>query len=299
MKLATTTADFIPYTHCQIQSLKYLAQAGFCYADYAFYSDYKERIGIYGNDPEKHIAQVAETANAVGVKLIQAHAPMGKPISEDNTDFLRDTIASVDACGKWGIDNVVVHLGYAHGLTIEETFRKNKEFFMPVLACAEKYGINILVENFDIMHTPGLYWTDNAPDLLAQIEYINHPLLHAVWDIGHANLQKMPQDEALGMLGSHVRALHIHDNMGDADSHLLPYLGTVNLDSVMHGLKDIGYTGYFTFEVGRIFTPADKRTAFSKDTRLAAAPLALRCAAERYLYELGKCILQAYDCFGE
>jgi sugar phosphate isomerase/epimerase len=79
----------------------------------------------------------------------------------------------------------------------------------------------------------------------------------------------------------------------------VPFLGTLNLDAVMHGLADIGYEGYFTFEVGRFFTPAEKRRRFEKDTRLAIAPIELRDAFERYLYELGRCVLQKYDCFEE
>ena len=142
-----------------------------------------------------------------------------------------------------------------------------------------------------------MYWIDNAPDLLAMIEYVNHPLFHAVWDTGHANMQEMPQDEALRMLGSHVRALHIQDNMGDRDTHLTPFFGTMNMDAVMNGLLDIGYDGYFTFEVGGIFQPPHIRRPYERDTRLAKAPLELRCAFERYLYELGKGVLEAYNCY--
>ena len=131
----------------------------------------------------------------------------------------------------------------------------------------------------------------------AMVEYVNHPLFHAVWDTGHANMQDMPQDEALRLLGSHVRALHVQDNMGDADSHLVPFLGTMNMDSVMNGLLDIGYDGYFTFEVGGFFLPADKRRSYERDQRLAGAPLDLRRAFERYLYQLGKCVLEAYGCY--
>jgi sugar phosphate isomerase/epimerase len=145
----------------------------------------------------------------------------------------------------------------------------------------------------------GLYWIDNAPDLLSMIECVNHPLFHAVWDTGHANMQEMPQDEALRILGNHVRALHIQDNMGDVDNHLVPFLGSMNMDAVMTGLLDIGYRGYFTFEVGGFFNPADKRRPFARDTRLASAPIELRDAFERYLYALGKCILEKYDCFEE
>ena len=164
---------------------------------------------------------------------------------------------------------------------------------------AEAYGVNILVENFDKMCIDGLYWIDNAPDLLRMIDCVNHPLFHAVWDVGHANMQEMPQDEALRILGDHVCALHIHDNMGDRDTHLVPFLGTINMDAVMNGLIDIGYNGYFTFEVGSFFSSPKNRRQYQRDTRLLSTPLELRDAFERYLYELGKCILEKYDCFEE
>ena len=299
MKLATTTGDFGGYTDSQIQALRYIRQAGFQYADYNFGMDYKHRNGVYSEHYEEYFAQVNAAAAEIGVRLIQAHAPMGTPLNDPDGSFLADTLRCVDACGAWGIPNLVVHSGYAHGLTVEQTFDANKAFFMPLLERAEQYGVNILVENFNKMSVPGLYWIDNATDPLGLIEYVNHPLFHAVWDAGHANLQEMPQDEELRLLGSHVRALHIQDNRGDHDAHLLPFLGTMSMDAVMHGLLDIGYEGYFTFEVGGIFSTAEQKRPFAKDSRLAKAPLSLRLAADRYMYELGKCVLTEYGCFEE
>ena len=299
MKLATTTGDFGGYTNSQIEALRYIREAGFLYADYNFGMDYKHRNGVYSERYEEYFAQVNTATAEIGIELIQAHAPMGTPLNDPDGSFLADTLRCVDACGAWGIPNLVVHSGYAHGLTVEQTFAANKAFFMPLLERAEQYGLNILVENFNKMSVPGLYWIDNATDLLGLIEYVDHPLFHAVWDAGHANLQEMPQDEELRLLGSHVRALHIQDNRGDHDAHLLPFLGTMSMDAVMHGLLDIGYDGYFTFEVGGIFSTAEQKRPFEKDTRLAKAPLRLRLAADRYMYELGKCILLEYGCFEE
>ena len=299
MKLATTTGDFGGYTNSQIQALRYVREAGFQYADYNFGMDYKHRNGVYSEHYEEYFARVDAAAAEIGVRLIQAHAPMGTPLNDPDGSFLADTLRCVDACGAWGIPNLVVHSGYTHGLTVEQTFDANKAFFMPLLERAEQYGVNILVENFNKMSVPGLYWIDNATDLLGLIEYVNHPLFHAVWDAGHANLQEMPQDEELRLLGSHVRALHIQDNRGDHDAHLLPFLGTMSMDAVMHGLLDIGYEGYFTFEVGGIFSTAEQKRPFAKDSRLAKAPLSLRLAADRYMYELGKCVLTEYGCFEE
>jgi len=298
MKLATTTGDFFGYTDSQAISLEHIRKAGFHYADYNFGGDHQWKNGVYGENFERYFEEINAVTEALGIRLIQAHAPMGKPLA-DGGKLLADTIRCIEACGAWKIPNLVVHSGYIKGLSREETLERNREFFLPLLEHAEKYNVNILVENFNKMCVEGLYWIDNATDLLSMIERVNHPLFHAVWDTGHANMQEMPQDEELRLLGKHVRALHVQDNHGDADSHLVPFLGTMNLDAVMTGLSDIGYDGYFTFEVGGFFNPAEKRRGYSRDSRLKSAPLELRCAFERYLYDLGKCILEKYNCFEE
>ncbi|MBR4962268.1 MAG: sugar phosphate isomerase/epimerase, partial [Clostridia bacterium] len=211
--------------------------------------------------------------------------------------FTEDTIRCVEACGILGIPTVVVHSGYIKGLTIRETFEKNKIFYEKLFPMAEKYGVNILVENFNKMCVPGLYWIDNAADQRELIDYVNHPLFHGCWDAGHGNMQEMSQDESLRILGEHCYALHIQDNMGNDDQHMAPFFGTLNLDALMHGLIDIGYKGYFTFESGNILLPPNKRRPYEADKRLQRAPLALRLEAEKFLYAIGKTVLEAYDCF--
>lgn len=299
MKLATTTGDFNGFTRDQKRSLTLIREAGFHYADYSFGFDLNGRTGVYSENYEAYFEDIARHAEHLGIKLVQSHSPMGKPLAPDNEQFIKDTIRCVEACGAWGIPNVVVHSGYLPDLSKEETFLRNREFFLPILEVAERYGVNVLVENFNKMSRADTYWIDNATDLLAMIECVDHPLFHAVWDVGHANMQEMPQDEELRLLGSHVRALHVQDNRAEHDEHLMPYFGTTNLDAVMNGLKDIGYDGYFTFEVGGIFRDASKRRVYEKENRLARVPLELKCAAERMMYDLGRIVLSAYDCYEE
>ncbi len=297
MKLATSTADFFTHTTSQITSLRHIAKAGFKYADYNFCRDYSLCNGVFSANYDSYVQSVLECANELGIKLIQAHAPMGLPLEDES--LIDATVKCVDACSKWNIPNIVVHSGYSPNLNKAQTFERNKKFFMPIIARAERYGINVLVENFNKMYVENLYWIDNAPDLLEMIEYVNHPLFHAVWDVGHANMQDLSQDKALRMLNKHVYALHIHDNMGDEDLHLTPFLGTTDMDAVLSGLIDIGYNGYFTFEVGDVFVPRANRKQSSKNPRLDYPPMQVKDAYERYLYELGKSILTKYDCFTE
>ncbi len=300
MKLATTTGDFGNYTTDQCMAMEYCAAAGFRYLDYSFCSDFRQKNGVFSDEAlDVYADRIKRCADKLGVEFVQSHAPMGAPIAKDNAQFIEQNIRCIDFCAKLGIDKIVVHSGYEPGLSPEQTFLRNREFFLPLLHHAEKYGINILVENFNIRCIENLYWIDNATDLLRMIECVNHPLFHAVWDAGHANMQEMPQDDELKILGSHVKALHVQDNMGNDDSHMAPYFGTLSLDSLMHGLFDIGYDGFFTFEASNILLPADKRKPYEKDKRAWKAPLALRIKAENLLYEIGKSVLESYGCFEE
>lgn len=299
MKIATSTGDFQHYTFQQEACMQYVREAGFKYQDYNFDMDYKYQSGIFSKDYKAHLENVKRQADKLGIQFVQSHSPMGKPIAQGNEQFIEDTKRCIASCAELGIKNIVVHSGYVHKISKEEAFERNKVFFLELLHFAEKYDVNVLVENFNIMCVDGLYWIDNASDLRALIDYVDHPLFHACWDAGHGNMQEKAQDEELKILGKHVYALHIQDNLGSHDSHVAPFCGSLNLDSLMHGLADIDYKGYFTFEATNILLPAASRRPYEKDTRLAQAPLELRIKAENLLYEMGRYILGAYDCFEE
>ena len=299
MKLATTTGDFSAYTPHVTEAMEYIAKAGFKYIDYNFCVDHRNGTGIYSDDAN-HLEKVLKKADELGVELVQSHAPFSMFMFEgDTTPLLNDTLKCVESCARLGIKTLVVHTGYAHFLSKEQTYQKNKEFFAPVLEAAEKHNIYILAENFNKMFAENTYWIDNASDLCEFIDYVNHPLLKAVWDTGHGNLQDMPQHEELKILGSRVMALHVQDNPGDDDKHMAPFFGSLNVDSLMQGLLDIGYNGCFTFEASNILSPAQNRRTFDDGTRLLKAPLDLRIKAENLLYEIGKTVLTTYNCFEE
>lgn len=297
MRLATTTRDFSAYTQNQAEAITWISEGGFRCVDYSFGLDRDRKSGVFGDDFEGYIHALKAHAERLGVSFVQAHAPSGKPFLRGWEELTEQTILSVRACAALGIPNLVVHSAYAPGMSKEETIEKNKAFYLPILRAAEQYRVCILTENFNKMTREDTFWIDNATDLLTLIEYVDHPMLHAVWDTGHANLQDIPQDESLRLLGNHVRALHVHDNLGDDDTHLPPYSGTLNMDSLMKGLADIGYSGYFTFEVGSFFHPSQKRRQFAGEDRLLKPSLQLRKKAEELLFEIGKSTLSAYGRF--
>ena len=136
-------------------------------------------------------------------------------------------------------------------------------------------------------------------------DYVDHPLLHCDWDIGHANMRGTDQREDILAMGDHLRGLHIQDNFGACDEHIAPFMGTTDMDAVMQGLLEVGYKGYFTFETDNMLLcygrwPHKRRQLPSvTERRLAVPPLDLRRKAAAFLYEIGRAILSAYDCFEE
>jgi sugar phosphate isomerase/epimerase len=80
-------------------------------------------------------------------------------------------------------------------------------------------------------------------------------------DAGHANLTNRNIKEYVKELGDRLTILHIHDNNGFEDMHMIPYsyLATpsshvCDWQGFVEGLKEIGYKGVLAFETFRIFS---------------------------------------------
>ncbi len=63
-----------------------------------------------------------------------------------------------------------------------------------------------------------------VPDELCElIDTLNHPLIGACWDTGHARMMHHDQKACLTAIGSRLKALHIQENDGRNDDHMLPF----------------------------------------------------------------------------
>ena len=296
MKLATTTGDFSKFTNHGLEAIKYIHEAGFEFLDYSFDVDFQRGTGVFDKNSKNSVEMILKEAEKYKMRFVQAHSPMGSPITKDENyeEFISGTKKCIEVCSKLGIKNLVVHSGYEKGLSKEETFERNKEFYLDILKDAEKYDVNILTENFNKICVDGYYWIDNVYDMKELIEYIDHPLLGACFDTGHANLQKESQKEQIEALEKHLKAIHVHDNMGDGDTHNALWYGTLDIDSLMEGLLSIGYDGYFTFELGNHYV-CYKRNEMSG--KLATPPLEIKIETEKLIYKMGKYILETYNLF--
>lgn len=302
MKLATTTEDFgratgFDYDKC----VQYTCEAGFNCIDLSMYV-IKENDPLFFNQNWQYVAEKLKAlGEELGAQYVQAHSPSGNPhLSKAHYDeYLWKTKRSIEVCGILGIPNIVVHSGFRPGMTKKEYHEESGRFFQELFPLMEKFQVNVLCENGKKVEDHyNLYSGQEMRDF---IEHVNHPLFHGCWDTGHANMNG-PQYNDIVAVGKDLYALHINDNRGELDEHIIPFFGTINMDEVMSALADIDYKGYFTFETCYALRPGNvyfgPRRTFEKSNRLYEPTLEMQKDMSAFLYKMGEHILKAYNCYG-
>ena len=311
MKLASTTGDFRGYAKTTADAVRFYEGTGFRHLDYNFYNVIYEGSPFLGDRWLDEVDEAMREAERLGFDFVQAHSPNYNPFNPkaDHEAGMLATNRAIEACGRLGIPNIVVHSGISQEICYpvdrEEYFRRNREFYSALIPAMEKWNVNVLIENSAEANMGKCYFFMTGDEMRDFADNIGHPLLHCNWDIGHANMRGTDQREEIIAMGDHLRGLHIQDNFGACDEHIAPFMGTTDMDAVMQGLLEIGYKGYFTFETDNMLLsygrwPHKRREAPSvTERRLAVPPLDLRRKAAAFLYEIGRAILTAYDCFEE
>jgi len=112
-----------------------------------------------------------------------------------------------------------------------------------------------------ILFEPLVYHDSNAietlDDVTSMIEQIPSPNLQLLIDTGHIQVTaKRCGEDPVSYLRSHferfadrIRHIHLDDNDGVTDSHLLPGEGEVDFQAMLRVLRDFGYADWLSLEV--------------------------------------------------
>ena len=309
MLLAATTLDFLPYTRSPAEAVRAFAGTGFRHLDYSFSSANRPGSPFLTDDWLREVDEAAEAAETLGFTFVQAHAPGYNPLNPaaDHEHGMLAAVRSIEACGRLGIPNIVVHSGFSADMRYpadrEAYFTANRAFFERLFPAMERWNVRVLIENSAEKNMGDRFFFMTGAEMAVFLDRIGHPLLQACWDIGHANMRGANQYREICDLGGRLRAVHIQDNFGVYDEHFAPMMGTTDMDAVMQGLLAVRFPGPFTFEADNLLPAAHSwphprmQTEGISERPLAAPSLELRRKAEGLLYEIGKYILTAYDCF--
>jgi len=109
----------------------------------------------------------------------------------------------------------------------------------------EAADVRFLTENM-----PPPYFASDARPLREVAEATASPHVGLAYDSGHAMLAGDPVG-LVRLLGPRLWGVHLHDNWGKQDDHLIPGMGVTPFEDVARALAEVGYAGTFVIEVYR------------------------------------------------
>lgn len=235
-----TTRDYLG----EEEAFRCIRAAGFDGVDYSFFSN-DPALNMLGDDYRQQAYRTKERLAQEGLFCRQTHAPFdmqyGYGFHEGQPEYLA-IVRAIEYASILGAEYIVVH-----GIKtprVGEMVEYNARFFQSLVPYCARFGIRICVEN---LVTSTFY----SPELLNDMmECLDPQYFTICLDVGHTNLQKGTPADFIRAIGiNRISALHVHDNDGKADLHELPFIGTVDWETVADALASVNYNGDLTLEV--------------------------------------------------
>lgn len=194
---------------------------------------------------------------------------------EDDTEYdaaFEDMKRWVDLFVALGVRAGVLHVGgnslKRSGWSDERILERRVAAVRRIADYASGSPLIICLENLNLEMGFGTF-----AQVSQVIEAVARPNVGFCLDTGHAQICGVDIPAYIRSCGSRLFALHIADNLGTRDDHMLPFgKGVVPWPAVLEALGDVGYDGLFNFEV-----PGENR-----------CPMPIRLAKLDYAYALAQ-----------
>jgi len=210
--------------------------------------------------------QQPEIVRKSGLKLDNAHLEFANvnTMWEDSLagqEVFKRYCNLIDECKYHEIPTAVMHA--TTGMTPPPYSQLGLDRFKRLVEKAERDKVNIALENV------------RYPEYIDYLfKYIESDRLKFCYDCGHENCYS-PEIDFLARYGDKLIALHLHDNDGARDEHLMPFYGTVNWKRIMKWLKKLEYKGPLALEIDAQFKDVTKKYTASQYLSEAMGKVAL------------------------
>lgn len=184
-----------------------------------------------------------------GLKLENVHFPFDEinAIWEDTVNgqkIFNMFCSYIEDCKIYEIPTAVMHI--TSGDNPPPYNKLGLDRIKRIIENAEKNGVNIALENL------------RKPEYLDYIyNNIESDRLKFCYDSGHENCYT-PGIDLLSKYGDKLIALHLHDNDGSNDQHLLPFNGTINWKNTMEKIRKTDYKGPIALEIDAQYIDVSK-----------------------------------------
>ena len=218
--------------------------------------------GLWWAGDNKH--EQPDMARKIGLQIDTINTPFDDPnrlwLDGNGGDEYKDMlIACIEDCKTHEIPVAVIHLtSFSENVDVTDLGLMR---IGQIVDAAEKCNVRLAFENLTVLE-----------HLNAVYKQFSSPLVGFCYDSGHENWNH-PDKDCLTLYGDKLFALHINDNFGDADSHMLPFDGTVDWPEKMQKIRRCKEVEYFTFEVdfNRKYEKCSTYNALSAEEYLESA----------------------------
>jgi len=184
---------------------------------------------------------------------------LNETVRRDSVRYIQDAI---DNALKLGAPYVSLCPGMTlYGEDPEAGWAQVRKSIMELLDYTEGKDIVLLIEPAHRFETTLILTVEDG---LRMIDEIGSERLGILLDTGHANVNGEDLAEVVRALKDVPFHIHIDDNHGDSDGHLIPGQGNIDFAPFAQALSEIGYRGFVSAELGFQYTldpdPAVERT---------------------------------------
>ncbi len=187
-----------------------------------------------------------KSADEAGITIWQTHGPWCFPPHDETEEHRAERFGvmqrSIRLTAEIGCKYWVIHplmpFGPNDDFDLDEFYKINYDFFKALLPTAKENGVTICFENM-----PMKALTISTPEKsLEFIRKIDDENFKFCIDTGHSMVFGIQPADAVRMAGKDLKVLHVHDNHGSKDEHLIPYQGVVDWKDFRHALDEVGLT---------------------------------------------------------
>lgn len=266
MKKISLSSHTLQFRFGDKGALKLLKDSGFDAVDLNL-EEYGKGVlpNVYDMPHDEFVAyfkDVKNFADKIGIEIAQTHSlcTACRPDEEYNKKALSLVIKHLEATSILGCKYCVIHSAntsyFGYHLSDDEMHKINQEMYNRFIPYAEKFGVCITLESFGAAVVNGVRGVNRfayPEKMLREYESLNTEYKAFCMDTGHTNevVHKglMTAPEFIRFFGNRIKVLHLHDNGGFYDQHLIPKAGNIDWPEVFKALDDIGYDGVYNFEL--------------------------------------------------
>ena len=213
---------------------------------------------------------ITRTLAGLGLELDNVHGAGGMLSTLDEAAHdksVADAIMSVEAAAELGAGKIVQHLSGAgsEADALPREIDNAKRAVEAILSRARELGVVIAVENS---------WPESYMAIFrAVMAEFDDPLVRFCYDTSHDQLYDGGQMRVLREYGERLVVLHVSDNHGEKDDHLLPREGIIDWDRFTGIWASLSYGGDMLLECTTARSEFKDLDVFTREAYSRAAQL--------------------------